>query len=57
MDTRKIVRYVSLVVDVDQETESGPSILKSKEAIKNLLFFDREEKFPFVFKCPDSLSQ
>jgi hypothetical protein len=56
-ETRKLAKYVSLVVDVGKDVESGPAMLKSNKWINGLCFFDGEEKSPFVFKWPDSLSQ
>ncbi|KAF1828973.1 hypothetical protein BDW02DRAFT_651685 [Decorospora gaudefroyi] len=57
METRKIAKYVSLVVDVDEGVENGISRLKTKRWINGLCFFDGEKKFPFVFEWPCSLSQ
>jgi hypothetical protein len=57
METRKIAKYVSLVVGVDQGVGNGTVRLKIKRWINGLCFFDGEKKFPFVFEWPDSLSQ
>jgi hypothetical protein len=57
METRKLAKYVSLVVGVDKDVESGPAMLQSKQWVNGLCFFDGEEKHPFVFKWPDSLFQ
>jgi hypothetical protein len=50
METRKIAKYVSLVVNVDESVENGTVRLKSKRWINRLCFFNREKKFHFVFK-------
>ncbi|KAF2023777.1 hypothetical protein EK21DRAFT_118436 [Setomelanomma holmii] len=57
MESRKIAKYVSIVVDVDEGLSDGIVRLKSKTWINGLCFFDGEKKFPFVFEWPDSLSQ
>jgi hypothetical protein len=57
MGTRKIAKYVSVIVDVDEELGNRTVRLKSKTWINGLCFFDGEKKFPFVFKWPDSLSE
>jgi hypothetical protein len=57
METRKIAKYVSLVVDVEEGVENATVRLKSKRWINGLCFFDGEKKFPFVFEWPYSLSQ
>jgi hypothetical protein len=57
MESRKIAKYVSIVVDVDEGCDDRTVRLKSKAWINGLCFFDGEEKFPFVFKWPDSLCQ
>jgi hypothetical protein len=57
METRKIAKYVSIIVDVDEELGNRTVRLESKTWINGLCFFDGEKKFPFVFKWPDSLSE
>ncbi|RMZ67761.1 Heterokaryon incompatibility [Pyrenophora seminiperda CCB06] len=57
METRKIAKYVSLVVYVDEGVGNGAVRLKSKRWINGLCFFGGEKKFPFVFEWPESLSQ
>jgi hypothetical protein len=57
MESRKIAKYVSIVVDVDEELSQRIVRLESKAWINGLCFFDGEKKFPFVFKWPDSLSE
>jgi hypothetical protein len=57
MESRKIAKYVSVIVDVDEELGNRTVRLESKAWINGLCFFDGGEKFPFVFKWPDSLSK
>jgi hypothetical protein len=57
MESRKIAKYVSIVVDVDDGCDDRTVRLKSKAWINGLCFFDGGKKFPFVFKWPDLLCQ
>jgi hypothetical protein len=57
MESRKIAKYVSIVVDVAEGLGHRTVRLKSKAWINGLCFFDGEKKFPFVFEWPDSLSE
>jgi hypothetical protein len=57
MASRKIAKYVSIVVEVDKGLGNRTVGLKSKAWINGLCFFDGEKKVPFVFKWPDSLCQ
>ncbi|KAH8693457.1 hypothetical protein GQ44DRAFT_832700 [Phaeosphaeriaceae sp. PMI808] len=57
MQCRKIARYVSLEVGVDEEVSNETVKLRSKKWVNGLCFFEGEKKFPFVFEWPDLLSQ
>ncbi|KAF2022451.1 hypothetical protein EK21DRAFT_119761 [Setomelanomma holmii] len=57
MESKKIAKYVCIVVDVDAGLSDGTVRLKSKTWINGLCFFDGEKEFPFVFEWPDSLSR
>ena len=57
METIKIAKHVSSIVDADEQLGNCTVKLESKTWINGLCFFAGERKFPFVFKWPESLSE
>jgi hypothetical protein len=56
MTSRRVAKYASIEVCVDEETDREIVRLRSKKWINGLCFFEGEKKSPFVFAWPKCLS-